>query len=141
MPRYTTQPKLLNELPNARVVNSYMGKILGTLYYIYDNKLYKKTKDGKYREVLPQKNSRGGNYRFYIIKNKGRYTTMSRVSAKMLDQMEFLIDDVTDSVDDSLADAFSDLGNDVSSNLDNDVSTDFTSIVAKDDDLMGGEPH
>jgi hypothetical protein len=100
-----------------------MGKILGAVYYIYDDKLYKKTKDGKYREVPPQKNRRTDRHRFYFIKNKGRYATMSRVSARMLDQMEFLFDDDTNSLDDSIDDVFSDLGIDASSDLPTNAAT------------------
>jgi hypothetical protein len=90
MPRYVNQPNILDYLPNGRLVNSYRGAILGTTYYIYSNKLYKKTKDRRYREVCAQKNRRESKYMFYFIKNKGPYAMMSRINVNKLDHMEFV---------------------------------------------------
>jgi hypothetical protein len=70
MPRQIYNPQTLDTLPeDAREVDMIKDKILGRTYYVYGGKLYRRMKDGKYREVCPQSN-RKDDYTFYFLKNK-----------------------------------------------------------------------
>jgi hypothetical protein len=69
MPRYIYKSEIFNDLPDARVVNTFKGKPLGNIYYVFNNKLYKQMKDKKYREICPQHN-KNDEYKFFFVKNK-----------------------------------------------------------------------
>jgi hypothetical protein len=65
MPKYLKVPQTIKSLNEPRKVNYFNGQELGQSYYISENKLYKKMKNGDYREILPQHNEK---YKFYILK-------------------------------------------------------------------------
>jgi hypothetical protein len=90
MPKQIYNAKTLENLPeDAKKVDMFKDKILGRLYYVYDDKLYKRMKDGKYREVCPQSN-RKDNYTFYFLKNKDG--GKSRIGTKRINEMSFSLD-------------------------------------------------
>ncbi|GHU18275.1 hypothetical protein FACS189472_06370 [Alphaproteobacteria bacterium] len=87
MPRYIYNAQTLTELPNGKLVNCYNGKMLGRSYYVYDNKLYKMMKDGKFRELCPQHNPDDA-FQFYFVKNLN--AGKSKVSVKKLADTTFI---------------------------------------------------
>jgi hypothetical protein len=84
MPKYLKVPQTIKSLNKPRKVNYFNGQELGQSYYVSENKLYKKMKNGDYREILPQHNEK---YEFYFLKNK--IEGKSRVGVKRIDEMEF----------------------------------------------------
>jgi hypothetical protein len=82
MSKYIEKPITTKTLENARKVNYFNGKELGRVYYIANDKLYKKTRKDEYCEVLLQHN---GGYYFYFLKNKPN--GKSRINENRLGEM------------------------------------------------------
>jgi hypothetical protein len=90
MPRCYYNPQTSEDLPNARRVNTYKNKIFTQDYFVYDNRLFKQMKNGKYRELCPQINDHeleANKYTFYFVKQKD--WDKGRVPVNKLSEMTY----------------------------------------------------